>query len=243
MSDEISINNQDITLQIKLDCQIPELIARILTRKIINGAADQAGIEVENEELQAEADRFRLVNQLTSSEDTQKWLDLHHLSRDDFGEIIYNKCLAAKLADRLFREQIEPYFFARQLDYTNAVIFEIILQDPDLAIELYYAICERETSFDDVAREYIQDKELRRQRGYRGLVTRKDLKPEISAAVFAANAPEILKPIATSVGIHLIAVEEIVEPELDLPLRDRILDDLFTQWLEQQIALVEFKLL
>ncbi|MEQ9355725.1 MAG: peptidylprolyl isomerase [Coleofasciculus chthonoplastes F2-STO-03] len=44
---------------------------------------------------------------------------------------------------------------------------------------------------------------------------RKELKPEISAAVFAATPPQVLKPIVTSKGVHLIFVEEIIQPELN----------------------------
>ena len=68
---------------------------------------------------------------------------------------------------------------------------------------------------------------------------RKDLKPEISAAVFAAKPPQVLKPIVTSQGVHLILVEEIIQPELDEKLRSQIMSDLFAEWLKQQTEVVE----
>lgn len=82
-------------------------------------------------------------------------------------------------------------------------------------------------SFYEVAHQYIQDKELRRKGGYRGIVRRKELKPEISAAVFAAKPPQVLKAIVTSSEVNLILVEEIIQPELDNKLRYQILSDLF----------------
>jgi parvulin-like peptidyl-prolyl isomerase len=65
------------------------------------------------------------------------------------------------------------------------------------------------------------------------------LKPEISAAVFAATPPQVLKPIVTSSGVHLILVEEIIESELDDKLHYQIFSDLFAGWLKQQIELSE----
>jgi len=115
------------------------------------------------------------------------------------------------------------------------VMYEVVLDDEDLAMELFYAVQEGEMSFYEVAHQYIQDTELRRKGGYRGIVQRKELKPEISAAVFAATPPQVLKPIMTSSGVHLIFVEEIVEPELDNKLHYQILSDLFQEWLNQQI--------
>ncbi len=64
---------------------------------------------------------------------------------------------------------------------------------------------------------------------------RADLRPEISAAVFAASPPQIVKPILTSIGAHLILVEELIEPQLDEMLCLKILSDLFSEWLKQQL--------
>jgi parvulin-like peptidyl-prolyl isomerase len=114
-----------------------------------------------------------------------------------------------------------------------------VLEDEDLAMELFYSIQEGEMSFYDVAHKYIEDKELRRKGGYRGILSRKDLKPEISAAVFAATPPEVLKPIVTSKGVHLILVEEIIERKLDNWLRNKIATDLFNEWVSN--SLIDFQ--
>ncbi|NEQ88947.1 MAG: peptidylprolyl isomerase, partial [Moorea sp. SIO2I5] len=139
----------------------------------------------------------------------------------------------------LFADKVEPYFFEHQLDYAAAVIYEVVLDDKDLAMELFYALDEGETSFYEIAHEYIQDTELRRSGGYRGIVKRQEFKPEISAAVFAAEPPQLLKPIVSSKGVHLILVEEIVKSELDYKLRSEIMSDLFSGWLKGQIGEVE----
>jgi parvulin-like peptidyl-prolyl isomerase len=68
---------------------------------------------------------------------------------------------------------------------------------------------------------------------------RKDLKPEISAAVFAVTPPKILKPIVTSKGVHLILVEEIIERKLDNWLRNKLAADLFDDWVSK--SLIDFK--
>ncbi len=106
-------------------------------------------------------------------------------------------------------------------------------------MELFYSISEGESSFSEVARQYIQESELRRRGGYRGVVRRQEMKPEISAAVFAAKPPQILKPIITSQGVHLILVEEIVPAQLDEQQRSEILSHLFKSWLQRKIEEVE----
>ena len=179
------------------------------------------------------------MNKLISADDTWAWLEEHSLSIDDYEEIIYSTVISGKLATHLFADKVEPYFFEHQLDYVAVVMYEVVLDDEDLAIELFYCIKEGEISFFDVAHKYIQDTELCRQGGYRGTVYRKDLKSEISAAVFTAKPPQVLKPIVTSKGVHLILVEELIQPKLDEKLRTNILVYLFSEWLKQQIESIE----
>lgn len=216
------------------------MIEQIITRKVITSVAKESGIKVETEELQKAADLFRLMNKLTNAEETWAWLEKYSLSLDDFEEMVNNGVLVGKLSQQLFTDKIEPYFFEHQLDYAGVVMYEVVLDDEDLALELFYAIKEGETSFYDVAHKYIEDKELRRKGGYLGIVRRQDFKPEISAAIFAATPPQILKPIVTSKGLHLIFVEEIIKPQLDNKLRNQILTDLFDEWIKQQIEPVKF---
>jgi parvulin-like peptidyl-prolyl isomerase len=109
-------------------------------------------------------------------------------------------------------------------------------------MELFYAIAEGEISFPSVAHQYIQDTELRRTGGYRGTLSRKALSPEISAAVFAATPPQILRPIVTSKGSHLIWVEELIQPRLDEMLRLKFLSDLFAEWLKRQLEQFEIEI-
>ncbi|MBE9146591.1 peptidylprolyl isomerase [Planktothrix mougeotii] len=235
MSQSIQITPEDILHQAKISYQLPILIEGILARKIIISTATEAGITVEPEELQKAADNFRLLNKLITVEDTLNWLEKYNLLVDDFQEGIYINLLSGKLAEHLFGNQVEPWFYEHQLDYRGAAIYEVILDDEDLAMELFYELQDGETTFFEIAQEYIEDKELRRIGGYRGILQRQQMKPEISAKVFVATPPQVLKPIITSKGVHLIRVEELNEPELTNKLRFQIFSDLLTEWLKKQV--------
>ncbi|MFN6466255.1 MAG: peptidylprolyl isomerase [Nostoc sp. DedVER02] len=239
MSKSINVSNEDILYQIKISAQFPGLVEAIACRKIITDTAEKVGIQLELEELQQAADNLRLTNKLLKAEDTWAWLEKHHLSLDEFEALAYTNQLSNKLATHLFAEQVEPFFYKHQLDYAGAVTYEVILDDEDLALELFCALKEDEISFQEVARQYIEEPEIRRAGGYRGIQRRQDFRPEIAAAVFAATPPQILKPIITPKGVHIILVEEIIEAKLNEQLRVQILADLFGVWLKQQIAELE----
>ncbi len=212
----------------------PEFIEHIVNQKIILAAMEEEGIKIEVEELQKMADVLRVTNKLTRVDDTYEWLNKYSLSVDDFEEIINISIASEKLSEHLFVDKVEPYFWEKQLNYTGAVMYEIVLEEEDLAIELFYAIKEKEISFYDVAHQYIQDVELRRKGGYLGVKRRSDLTPEVSAEVFATNPPEIIKPIVTTKGVSLIFVEEIIQPRLNDELRQEILKEMFLNWLKNK---------
>ncbi|MFY7804933.1 MAG: foldase protein PrsA [Limnoraphis robusta] len=239
MSKSIAITGEDILNHLKLSLQIPEVIQGIMSRKIIINAALKAGIKVENQELQKAANTIRLLQGLHRAEETFTWLEKHCLSVDKFEETAYLSLISQKLISHLFSEKVEPYFNQNKWDYVGVVMYEIMLDDPDLAMKLFSAIENKKISFYEVAHQYIQDQELRRRGGYRGVLYRQDLKPEIAAAVFAARPPQMIKPIITSEGIYLIFVEEILQAELDCQLRSKILLRLFEEWVKQQVKSVE----
>lgn len=239
MSQTIYISATDIFHQVKLSCQIASVIEQIAKRKIITSTATEIGLEVTPEELQEAADGIRLISKLGSADETWAWLRKNGLSIDEFEEIVYNNVVSNKLVEHLFKDKVEPWFYENKSNYAGAVIYEVTLDDEDLAMEIFFELQEGEVSFPEIAHQYIQDKELRRVGGYKGLVKRKDLKAQISAAVFAAKPPQLLKPIVTSNGIHLILVEELIQPELDDTLQYQIMSDLFEEWIKTKMEEVE----
>ena len=239
MPEVITISRDDILHQMKLSCLMPSTVEGIVTRKTITRVAAEQGIVATPDELQRAADSLRLLNKLQSAHDTWLWLQKHSLSLNEFEELVHTTVISSKLANHLFEDKVEPYFVEHQLDYAQVVLYEVTIEDEDLAMELCYSLQEGEINFHEVAHQYIQEPELRRKGGYRGPILRTDLKPEISAAVFATTPPHLLKPFITAKGAHLILVEELIQPELNESLRYQILSDLFLEWLKQQMEQID----
>jgi parvulin-like peptidyl-prolyl isomerase len=235
MLNRLKIDAEEFVHQLKLSFQVPSLVEAVLMRQIITSAAQEANIQIDPAELQQSADGLRSQYALWSAEATWAWLQKYYLSLDDFEEMAHHSLLATKLAQHLFEAAVEPFFAEHLLDYVQVVLYEVILDNQDLAIELFYAFQEQEISFPEIAHRYISDPELRRKGGYRGILKRTDLEPEIAAAVFAAQPPQIIRPIAIGKTSFLIFVEEIIQPTLKAELRSQILTELFNTWVKQQV--------
>lgn len=242
MSEILTVSTSDIIDSIKLSCQIPSVLDAIVSKKIIIETARSAGVQVSPEEIQQEGDKLRLEKKLVKAKDTWSWLDKYYLSVKEFEELVHYKALSKKLANYLFSPQVEKIFYEQRLDYDAAVTYEVVFEDRNLALELFYAIEEGEITFGEVARQFIQEPELRRTGGYQGLRHRKEFRPDIAAVVFAASPPQVLKPITTPKGIYLVWVEEVIQPQLDMELQEKIISELFASWLKQQIEQIQIKL-
>ena len=235
MSKHLQISSSQIFERLKISCQLAPAVKETAYRQIITDAVRAENITVSDLELQQAADSFRVRYNLYNPAVTWDWMKKNYLTGDELEQIILESIITSKLTNYLFSDRVEPYFYEHKLDYTKAVLYEVVFDDFDTAIEQFYALQEREITFIEVARRYILEPNSRRQHGYRGVLPRTALNSAISAAVFASNPPQVLKPIIVGKNTHLILVEEIIEPQLNKSLRAQILNSLFSSWLEQQL--------
>jgi parvulin-like peptidyl-prolyl isomerase len=234
MSPQLPFTDEEIISRISLDRLLPDICLAIASSKVVKKFTEKYGISTSVEELQVAADEFRNQMGLTRAADTIKWLENYGMSVDDFEKVIDEQVLNKRLAEYLFADKVEPFFYQNQLDFSGAYLSEILVTDRDLANEIFLAIREEEISFTDAARQYTNDVELGRKGGYLGFIKRRDMSPEISGAVFASKTGEILPPIATKQGFHMIAIEEISPPVLTSQLRNDILQNMYAEWLRSQ---------
>lgn len=235
MTEILSVSTEDVLQQVKLSGQLGAVKEEVLTRRIIRKTASEKGIEVTPEEIQVSADEFRKANNLQRAEDTLAWLRQRELAVEDFEAMIHFSVLQSNLAKYLFSDQVNAYFSTHQLENMEVALYEVVLEDEDVALELFYGLKEREITFFEIAQQYIKDTELRRRGAYRGILNRMELSAEISSSVFSSNPPQLLTPILTANGVHLIYVDEIFQPELNENVRGKIILILFNEWLKQEI--------
>jgi parvulin-like peptidyl-prolyl isomerase len=234
MSIDLEITNEDILNQLKISQMLPSIKEQILMTRIVKDEAEQAGIKVEISELQEAADSFRLKHRLMSAKNTQKWLDIHQLSLDDFESIIYFQLTSDRLKQQVLTDKVEKYFYQNKLDFDRVALYEVVLKDKELATELYYAVREGEIKFHDVASKYIEDVELKRKGGYLGQIQRKDINPELLSVFATPNPPQVIKPITTAKGYHLLWIDEVIPAELTDEIRQELESQLFIEFLQEK---------
>lgn len=220
---------------LKKTIKLKEVTQQIMHQQIIREAAQQADLVVAPEEIQSEANRFRLQMRLEKAADTLAWLKDQMITADDWEAGLHDQILAKKLARHLFEKEAEKHFAQNRLDFEQVLLYQIVIPYEKLAQELFYQIEEEEISFYQAAHFYDLDERRRHQCGYEGKLYRWNILPNLSAAIFATNQGQIVGPIKTDLGYNIIKVEEFIEPQLTPELHQEIIKNMFDKWLEGEV--------
>lgn len=231
----ISIDANEIVDHLQSGMKLKSVVRQVLYCQVIRAAARDRNLDISEEEIQEEADRFRHQHKLESAADTFSWLEEQMMTPDDWKTGIFDQLLRKKLAEHLFGNEVETYFAQNKVQYEQAILYRILVPYRALAQELLYEIEEEEISFFEAAHLYDLDERRRLTCGFEGKVSRWKLKPDLAAKVFAANPREVVEPIQTDAGFELLMVEEFIAAELTPETRQQILDKLFQEWLESEL--------
>lgn len=232
MATKITLTPADLLTQTKYDRKLPRLIQDALRAKTLLAIAESRGLVFSADELQQAADQLRVKYDLYSAKETLDWLNRYCLSVEDFENLAYRQLVYDRLLAEITDEQIAVYFASHQLDYRQAIIYVVTFADQALAMELFYAWQEREIDFLSIVANYGNAKGNSQK--IHQLIQRKDVPPELSAAIFATQPPTLLRPIVYEKKTNLIYVLELIAPTLTEQLQQQIRGELFEQWVIEQ---------
>ena len=233
MSQVLQVGEQIITDKDLLPLLAENQMLLPLAREII---LDQAvkNIECSPEETQAIRQHFFQQKQISSDEQLQTWLKRNYLTKDQLEKRIVRDIKLEKYKQATWGHQIETYYLKRKRQLDRVVYSLIRTQDPGIAQELYFRIQEEEKSFADLAKEYSQGAEA--QTG--GLIGPTELNvphPMIAKMLMTSQPGKVLPPTRIGEWIVILRLEKYLAAQLDRGMRKRLQDELFKNWLNEQL--------
>ncbi|WGV28406.1 peptidylprolyl isomerase [Halotia branconii] len=232
---QIFIEPEEIVSFLKRKMNLKEVYQEILFKRVISYAAQQRGITVTTVEIEAEADRQRREQRLEKATDTLAWLSDQLVTPHDWEMGIRDRLLSQKLAHYMFAEKVEDFFIKNSLEFEQVILYQIIVESDKLAQEIYYQIAEGEISFYHAANLYDIDDHRRHKCGYEGTIYRFDIQPDIAAMIFQTPPKQLIGPLKTEQGHHLLIVEELLPAELTPERYQEILHNMFHDWLVTEL--------
>ena len=223
--------NEDIIAYLRHSHKIAEIAALAERDALILDICEQLSITTSEEELQAAGDAFRLEHKLLGSTETLAWLSDQRITVEDWSQGIRIQLLTKKLKEHLFGDVVDNHYISNRDDYRRVALSQILVSDLPNALKLAYALREEHASFCALALEHSKGKQSKENGGFIGICFTAKLMPEIAEAISEAKEGEVIGPIQTKLGYHMIKIEKWFPVELN-DIREQVLEALFQNWLQ-----------
>jgi parvulin-like peptidyl-prolyl isomerase len=212
-----------------------QLLPSIIRELIIDRAI--VTVECSDEEQISALKQFYDRYELTSEDRLVQWLACHHIDRQQLGEIAIRNFKIDKFKQANWGSKTESYFLNRKGQLDKAIYSLIRTSDLGIAQEIYFRLIDGEQTFAEIARQYSQGAES--QTG--GLIGPVELSiPHRAIAQILSSQPlgQIYHPVQLEQWYVIIRPEQIIPAKLDEPMRQRLIDELFQIWLQEQLQIV-----
>lgn len=226
------LTDADIIAYLRRNYKMGEIATNAERDALILAICDRRGITVSEEELQAAGDSFRLEHKLLSSSQTLSWLQEQRITVEDWSSGIRVALLTKKLKEELFGASVDSYYINNRKNYKRIAFSQILVSEETDALKIAAAIQQDKAAFCALALEYSKDRQSKQNGGFVGIHFLSRLMPEVAEAVSEAKEGEVVGPIQTKFGYHIIKIEKMFPPQLSESVRDEILESLFKNWLK-----------
>lgn len=225
--------DEEIIAYLRRSCQMAEIAAKAERDTLILGICEQFGITVSDEELQAAGDTFRLEHSLLGASKTLDWLSFQRITVEDWSGGIKVSLLAKKLKELLFGAGVDNSYMNNRNNFRRVALSQILVRDLTDALKIDHAIRAECASFCALALEHSKGKQSKENGGFAGICFLSELVPEIAQAVSTAKEGEVVGPIQTTLGYHILKIEKWFPNEFTESVREEILESLFQAWLQE----------
>ena len=227
--------NEDVIAYLRRSHKIAEIAAFAECDALVLNICEQLGITVSDEELQVAGDAFRLEHKLLGASETLAWLQEQRITVEDWSQGIRVALLTKKLKEHLFGDAVDAHYMSNRNDYKRVALSQILVGDLIEARKVTYAIREENASFCALALEYSKGKQSQQKGGFVGICFIAKLMLEIAQAISEAKEGEVIGPIQTKLGYHILKIEKWFPTELSESVREEILESLFQAWLRERV--------
>ncbi|HLP91144.1 MAG TPA: peptidylprolyl isomerase [Nostocaceae cyanobacterium] len=136
---------------------------------------------------------------------------------------------------------IDSYFYQRKPQLDRVIYSLISTSDIGIAQEIYFRIQEGEQSFAELAKQYAQGPEAQTD-GLVGPIELQAIHPVLAKILSTSQPQQLLPPTQIGEWVLIVRLEKLLPAQLDRPARQRLINERFNQWLQNQIAATNWQI-
>ena len=177
---------------------------------------------------------FKSENKLDNTELFEAYLKNNGLRENDLRWQLELSTRAQIYSQKHFQHKAEARFLARKEQLDKVVYSLLRLQDRYLARELYLRISGGEADFADLAANYSQGLEAK-TKGLIGPVPMTQAHPALSERLRTSQPGQLLQPFQIDQWWLVVRLERYDAAQFDDNTRQRMAQELFQEWLNQEL--------
>jgi parvulin-like peptidyl-prolyl isomerase len=227
--------NVDILAYLRHSYKMAEIAAHAQEYALILAISQQLEINVSEDELQLAGDKFREENRLFTAAETLTWLEKQRIQIEDWSESIRVKLLKQKLLEVLFGANVDSQYLVDPNVFQRVALSQILVVDLTDALRIVQKLREDKSLFCSLAIEYSKGRQSKDNGGFVGIRFLGELMPELSEAISNGQEGEVIGPIQTNLGYHILKIENKFLPDFR-EVKEQVLEFLFQTWLKSKMA-------
>lgn len=209
-----------------------QLLTPLLRELIID--RETAAIDCTPEEIEQARKHFFEQNQITSEEAKQAWMAQRKMTAEQLEALASRGLKVEKFKQATWGHKLESYFLGRKGQLDRVIYSLIRSQDPGIIQELFFRIQEGEQSFAELAREYSQGPEAETG-GLIGPVELSTPHPAVAQMLRLSKPGQLCPPTRLGEWFVIVRLEKFIPAQLDAPMRQRLVNECFANWLSEQL--------
>ncbi|MEH1938851.1 MAG: peptidylprolyl isomerase [Nostoc sp.] len=215
------------------------LIPQFLSQNIIESAMSTTGyanapITCTEAETSHALEQFYQHWDLTTEQEIQDWCLRYSLTQEQLELFATRKLRVEKFKQITWGHQLESYFLKNKRNFDRVIYSLIRTESRGTANELFFRITEGENSFAELAREYSQGTEADTN-GIIGPVELGTINPNFAKLLCTSQVGIVKPPVPFGESWIIVRVEKFITAQLDNFMRQRLLQENFETWFQQQL--------
>ena len=218
-----------------------EILTGLIRARLLAQGAEELGVELTEEDI--EAKREEVVADVGGEEAFEEVIETNNLTEEtvdsQLRDLALQDLVAEELGDEL--DVDDSAVQARYEETYGTASARHILVETEEEAQAVIDRLEAGEDFAEVAQEVSTDPSAAQNSGDLGEFTRGQMVPEFSEAVFGAEEGEIVGPVETDFGYHVIEVLELDQgpplEEVEDEIRDELLEgdrnEVVQEWLNE----------
>ena len=231
-----NLNNETIQL-----LKNNKLLKPLIKSEFVKNVLEKVDIKKEEEEKLIKI--FLEKYGVKDTESREQWMNDNNLNNESLKNLALADVKLKKYCDDNFKHKVNARFLERKNQLDVYVYSLIRVDDMNKAKEIYLQLSEKEADIGDLATKYSQGPEKNR-RGIVGPVSVQNTHPVLAKELKVSQVGVVQPPIKLEEKFNIVFRVEYSKPaQLDQIMEEKLVIEIFDEWVETNVQKINEKLI